>query len=295
MNNKDFAVFILTHGRANNVKTYHTLKKQNFTGKIYFLCDDEDKELNIYQDNFGIENVFIFNKKESLSFTDDAMNDFNLNAVVYARNYAFILAKKLNLKTFLMLDDDYISFSFNFDKNGNYKPKKIKNLDKIFDIYIDYLLKANLDCVAFIQGGDLIGGKSNSFIRNHETKRKIMNAFFINCEKPFKFYGRINEDTTCYVLEGNIGKKFLTLPEIRLDQTTTQKNKGGLTDIYLDMGTYVKSFYTVLYCPSAVKVAMLNTSNKRLHHKIDWNKCCPMILNEINKKHEKKSITKSIS
>ena len=30
--NKDFAVFILTHGRANKVDTYNTLIKQGYTG-----------------------------------------------------------------------------------------------------------------------------------------------------------------------------------------------------------------------------------------------------------------------
>ena len=37
MENKDFAVFILTHGRPDNVITFNTLKKANYTGKIYLL------------------------------------------------------------------------------------------------------------------------------------------------------------------------------------------------------------------------------------------------------------------
>lgn len=111
-----------------------------------------------------------------------------------------------------------------------------------------------------------------------------MNTFFINVNKPFKFYGKINEDTTCYVLEGLRGKIFFTCPDIVLDQTTTQKNKGGLTDIYLDVGTYIKTFYSVMYCPSAVKISILNTTNKRIHHKVNYNSCCPVILRETTKK-----------
>ena len=48
MKNK-FAVFILTHGRANNVITYATLKKQGYTGKIYLMIDDEDKQAEEYK------------------------------------------------------------------------------------------------------------------------------------------------------------------------------------------------------------------------------------------------------
>ena len=33
----DFAAFILTHGRADNVITYNTLRKQGYTGKIILL------------------------------------------------------------------------------------------------------------------------------------------------------------------------------------------------------------------------------------------------------------------
>ena len=41
MIDEDFAVFILTHGRADNVKTYKTLKRFGYTGKIYIIIDNE--------------------------------------------------------------------------------------------------------------------------------------------------------------------------------------------------------------------------------------------------------------
>lgn len=39
---RNFAVFILSHGRAGNVKTYQTLINQGYTGNIYIVIDDED-------------------------------------------------------------------------------------------------------------------------------------------------------------------------------------------------------------------------------------------------------------
>ena len=46
MIDEDFAVFILTHGRADNVKTYKTLKRFGYTGTIYIICSDDDKQLD---------------------------------------------------------------------------------------------------------------------------------------------------------------------------------------------------------------------------------------------------------
>ena len=40
----DFAVFILTHGRADNVVTVKALEKGGYTGKTYFIIDDEDDD-----------------------------------------------------------------------------------------------------------------------------------------------------------------------------------------------------------------------------------------------------------
>lgn len=50
--------------------------------------------------------------------------------------------------------------------------------------------------------------------------------------------------------------------------------------IYLDVGTYVKSFYSVMTMPSCVTVAMMGETHRRMHHNISWVNCVPMILNE---------------
>ena len=44
MRNKDFVAFILTHGRADNVITYNTLRNHGYTGRIVLIIDDEDTQ-----------------------------------------------------------------------------------------------------------------------------------------------------------------------------------------------------------------------------------------------------------
>ena len=56
MKNNDFAVFILTHGRPNKVYTLQALQKCGYTGKTYFVIDNEDKTAKEYYKNYGTEN-----------------------------------------------------------------------------------------------------------------------------------------------------------------------------------------------------------------------------------------------
>ena len=49
----DFCVFILTHGRPDRVHTYDTLMKAGYTGKVFIVIDDEDKQAEGYRQRFG--------------------------------------------------------------------------------------------------------------------------------------------------------------------------------------------------------------------------------------------------
>ena len=107
-----------------------------------------------------------------------------------------------------------------------------------------------------------------------------MNYYFFKTEKPIKFLGSINEDLSASVYEGQRGKCFFTINDVSVHQKITQSNKGGLTDAYLDSGTYVKSFYSVIVAPNCVKVSAMGNKDLRIHHKVNWNKACPKIIKE---------------
>lgn len=285
---ENFATFILSHGRADNVITYNTLRRQNYTGKIYIIVDDEDETIKEYKKLYKDE-VIVFNKQKAIDMTDsaDALN--KRNSVVYARNYAYKIAEQLGLDCFLVLDDDYSIFTNVFDNDRNYitKDVAIKNLDSYFISMIRFLNHSNADCVAMSQGGDYIGGNNSGVVKSFvqgKLSRKAMNAFFLKTNKPLVFSGRINEDVNMYINEGSIGKLIFTYPRMRLEQMQTQQNRGGLTDIYLDVGTYVKSFYSILYQPSCVRLMMMGAKNKRIHHKIIWKHAVPLIISQQYKK-----------
>lgn len=279
----DFVAFILTHGRAESVITDKSLRKHGYTGPIIYVVDNEDKKMAEYKAKYG-NDVVVFNKFEVSKTFDEADNFNDRRAIVYARNACFDIAKKLGYKYFIELDDDYTEFSFVYDKNWKFKQRAIKHLDKVFEAMVCFLENTNSITVAMAQRGDFIGGKLNQIILGEVFKRKAMNSFVCSIDKPFQFVGRINEDVNTYTSLGSRGKVFFQIPYVALNQKQTQSNKGGMTDIYLDKGTYVKSFYSVMMMPSSVKIAMMGSVSKRIHHSINWNNTVPKIINERLKK-----------
>ena len=92
----DFAVFILSHGRANNLITLKTLDKIGYTGKTYIIIDNEDEQEEEYK-KLNVEDVIIFDKNEMIEKTDTADNFKDHRLVVYARNKCHEIAKKLGI------------------------------------------------------------------------------------------------------------------------------------------------------------------------------------------------------
>jgi len=273
----DFCAFILTHGRPENVRTYKSLKVSGYTGPVYLIIDDEDPTADAYYRKFGAANVIKFSKSEIAKTFDEADNFENRKAIVYARNACFEIARKLGYKYFVQLDDDYTSFLYRNIDGG----KTIRSIDRIFEAFVEYLEKTSITTVAFAQGGDFIGGYDDE---KPKVKRKAMNSFFCSVDREFQFLGRINEDVNTYVRLGGLGHVFLTVMHIQLNQFATQSNAGGMTDLYKSSGTYVKSFYTILFNPSSVRIITMGRSNRRIHHAIDWNATVPQIINERHKK-----------
>ena len=277
----DFCIFILTHGRPDHVITYNTLVKANCSYPIYIVVDNEDSTIDKYKENFGEDRVIVFDKLAISKKIDEADNFSDRRAIVYARNACFDIAENLGYTYFLELDDDYTQFIFTFDKEFQYdtKCKKITRIDPIIESLLEFYTNIPAKSIAIAQGGDFIGGDQSAMWKE-KVRRKCMNSFFCSVERRFQFLGRINEDVNVYTYLGSTGNLFLTIGLLRLKQLQTQSNKSGMSDIYLSQGTYIKSFYTILFSPSCTTIRLMGEINNRLHHHIMWNNAVPKILSE---------------
>lgn len=279
MKHKDFVALILTHGRPHKQLTYRSLRKAGYTGPIALVVDNEDPTRGELAKQYPGQ-VVTFDKLKEAQTTDAGDNFPNRKALVYARNASFGIAEQLGYKTFVQLDDDYTSWYYKADGELQYCSKQVKNLDAVFDAVLDFFEATKATSVALAQGGDFIGGTRGRQGKKLHLERKCMNTWFCSVERPFKFYGRMNEDVSTYVCSGRRGHLFLHIPNVAVMPAPTQQTAGGMTELYLQAGTYVKSFYTVMYAPSCVKVGEMGPTHRRLHHRIEWPTTAPKIVSE---------------
>jgi hypothetical protein len=273
-----FAFFILTNGRPEKVRSYGSLRRSGYTGKVFFIVDNEDPTVDQYRENFGDENVIVFDKAKIAKTFDEADTVGDRRSIVYARNASFDIAKDLGLDYFCQLDDDYTNFSYRYIRGGIVTSHTIRNFDDVIPVMLNLLEDTNILTIAFSQGGDHFGGIDGNISKI--VKRKAMNSFFVRTDRPINFVGRLNEDVNAYVVDGSRGELFFTTMNIQLSQVATQKTAGGMTETYLDGGTYLKSFFTVMMAPSCVKIRLMGRTEMRLHHNIQWDKAVPKIISD---------------
>lgn len=279
----DFVAFILTHGRPEKVYTVEALRKAGYTGRIVIVIDNEDKTAQGYYDKYGNDVVMFDKLKKSKEF-DTIDRGTDRRAIVYARNACFDIAEQLDYKYFVELDDDYTNFRQRFIKeSGQLGSWYLRDFDAVVDSMITFLDTSGALTVAFAQTGDFIGGKDSKVFKDR-LARKAMNSFFCKTENKFTFMGRINEDVNTYVNLGSKGNLLFTVADMSLDQTQTQANSGGMTELYGATGTYTKTFFTIISNPSSVKVCTVGISHPRIHHRIDWDRAVPKIISGSYKK-----------
>lgn len=285
-----FGALILSGSRPDRVVTASSLRKYGYTGPIRIVVDDLDPTVEQYQKQFGADSVIVFSKSEAARDVDVMDNEPHLRGVVYARNQAFRIAKELGWTHFIMLDDDYNDWRYCFDSAGRYNNPKVKRLDDVFGALASFLDQTPVHTICLSQGGDLLGGPKSHMMKSinlgRNGKRKAMNTFVCRTDRPFEFFGRINEDVNSYVMLGAQGTLMFTTNIVKINQFQTQTNEGGLTELYRDTGTYVKSFYTVVGAPSCVLVYPLTSKYPRWHHRVSWRNAVPKILPEQVRKSE---------
>jgi len=273
-----FAVFVLTHGRPDRVLTLGALRRAGYTGRTYLVIDNEDARGDEYRETFGADSVIEFDKAAIAETFDTADTFEDRRAIAYARNACYGIAEELGLDYFLELDDDYHDFLYRYRRGLVIGSTMIRSMDRLIEGMLAFLDETGAMSVAFSQGGDHIGGVEGSIGRG--LLRKAMNSFFLRTDRPVRFLGRLNEDVNTYTLGGSRGELYLTLTGLQLNQTQTQQQGGGMTEVYRASGTYVKSFYSVMMCPSFVRIRTMGRFDRRYHHSIEWDHAVPKILHE---------------
>ena len=277
MSDKRFAVFILSHGRADTISTVDTLRDGGFTGDVFVVIDDEDEQEPLYREKFG-DSIIQFNKMQYFLSTDTGDLDKSRKVGVFARNFIEDEAKRRGYKYHLQLDDDVTDFSVRWEEDGRLRGKKCQNLDRYFAAMCDFMdCSDKITALSFGCAGYLMGGVQGGTWWE-KLPRKAMTTFFMRADDIQYFSLRMNDDITTTAMNTMRGKLYFTVVELEAHTVPTQQAKGGMTEAYLDSGTYRKAFYSVMAIPSAACISAMGRTDYRLHHRIEWNKCAPKIL-----------------
>jgi hypothetical protein len=279
---KKFAMFILTHGRPNEQHTLKRLEESGYTGDVYLIIDNEDKTADEYFAKYG-NKVIQFDKKKAGELFDIADTRSDRRATVFARNQSFLIAKELGLDYHMQVDDDYIRLTYRYAEGDKLGWHDIKSMDQVVEAMIDLMEDTGATAVAMSQGGDHMGGAEGNIKK--PLLRKCMNTWLLKTDPPLEFVGRMNDDVNTYVVNGARGHLFLTVTALQTTVQVTQTVAGGMTEMYLDAGTYMKSMYTVMMQPSSVTVKPMGQTHFRLHHRVNWNNTVPKIISGQHKKN----------
>lgn len=87
-----------------------------------------------------------------------------------------------------------------------------------------------------------------------------------------------------YTTLGARGNLIFTFYNVSIRQDTTQAKGSGMSEVYAAVGTYTKSFYTVMNAPSFVSITAMHSEHTRLHHNVDWAHGVPVIISERHRK-----------
>ena len=284
MKSNDFAVFILSHGRADTISTYRALRDGGYTGRTYVVIDNEDDQEELYRQKFG-DDIIQFDKRDYLEKTDLGDLDTDRRIGVFARNFIQDEAKRLGYKFHLQLDDDVHGFTYRFAHGKVLRALHCYHLDEVFSGMVEYMKETPITSLSFALSAYNMGGVDGS-IKDGMT-RKTMTTFLMRADDVQYFHMRMNDDITTSLINGMRGKLYYSYLPIEVEVDKTQVKAGGMTDIYQKNGTYRKSFYSVMCCPSCVKVSAMGITDYRIHHTISWNNAVPKLLSERWCKHER--------
>ena len=274
MNN--FAVYILSHGRAGNVKTYHTLRNAGYTGKIYVVVDDEDKQGDLYRKEFGDECV-VFCKQEYMDKADTISLDGTRISALFARLFIMDIAK--DKEYYLMIDDDVEKITFRYPCGNSLKSMAIKNADYMFEKIVNFMKGAKLNVLALQLAEGLIGGL-NGIYKNGLINQVLAQAYLLKGDTDYRFFGSVNEDTVGtldYIGRGGLGWR---LGCITITTPARGSNSGGLSSDYNKKNWFYIDMHAVVVAPWCCKIDVDNENRQ----KIDMRYARPRILSEVYKK-----------
>lgn len=279
----NFAVFILSHKRADRVETYDTLRKGGYSGKIYVVVDNQDPMLERYQERF-LDDVLVFDKQTYIDSSETLETTRMKSSAVYARNAIEQYAKDFELDVFGMFDDDVVNMRYRWVEEETVRSLSVRGgLDSVFEYYGQYMLDTDIACTSFPFTMFYVSGVHDLDKRITEC-RHTYQIHIRNVHKPVEWIGIINHDTISQLLTMKLGYIWWSIPHLVFDAKPMNKESGGLKEVYDALKDFDMAFLAVIACPDCCKITTSNGQRSTLQIKENKYASYPMIVSQRYKK-----------
>lgn len=249
----DFAVFICTHGRPDEQLTLKALLDSGYTGKYYLVLDDTDTTIQQYIDNYGVEHLLVFDKNHYINTSDTGSNNPVYKCILYAKDAVEDIARDMNLSAFVLADDDILRFRHRYIQNDKLFSELAVDMDSILNVYIDYMLSADITTLGFGNSYIYIGGKAGLKDSILVNRRFTYNFIVRNTKHDVKWKSEMNEDSITPILCSKQGQLWLQLYHVQFDMKECDAGAtGGMSEVYANMDKFKRYAHFLLYNPDSV-------------------------------------------
>lgn len=258
----DFAVFICTHGRPNKQLTLSALLDAGYTGQWYLVLDDTDPTIQEYINNYGADNILVFDKNHYIAQCEDlGIRRPFFNCVLYAKLAVEDIAVDLGLRTFMITDDDIYNFRFRYlDDLQSVKSMYIKGdcacIDDVLQAYSDFVVESNLTGAAF-GGASLFFGGKNAFLSKYINKWRIPFSIFVrNTAIPIHWVSCYAEDVVTGLRLAKVGYVGFTLPFIQFETLPVggASEPGGMSSTYNKLTKFDRAMIDFVQEPACIRL-----------------------------------------
>lgn len=274
---KDFAVFILTHGRPHNQDTLQTLQRAGYKGKIYLVVDDLDDTLDEYKSLY--DNVLVFDKMKYVNEAETGLSQPYIKFALFARNAIEDMARDMGLSYFVMADDDLIKFRIRYPDGDKLRSLVIDDMDKLLETYIDFMEESNVATTCFASHLNFIGGVKTIPDADSPKLRMCFNFYLRSVKYEVKWLSNICHDRITSIVFGRKGQIWLQVPFVQYDMRELYGiNNGGNSDTYRKISDFHRSFFPVVFLPDCNYSSFWNRSGKWVTSISDYDSICPKIV-----------------
>lgn len=277
---ENFAVFILTYRRPHRQLAYDFLRNHGYTGSIYFVVDDTDSTIDELADAHKNDvkcKTLIFNKTDIDKITDTGLSNSLLNFAVFSRNAIEKFAADMNIKYFVMCDDDIRSVRFRYFEDNCLRSIVIKNLDEIFN-EIKCFMEEN-DNVAMLSPAQSIMCIDKTFQRKIDSNRyrECATMFFRRSDIKVSWKLNMLEDViTSYQLVRQ-GYFVSIIDCIQCEcEPFGGKRSGGNSDVY-NLYSKLDCIFPIIIMPDSF---VLKINNKISSFAKNQKYLCPVIVSD---------------